>query len=113
MVFAGRVSCGDRRSGEVVGERETLMSLSHWVIEIRSRYARNSAPRDREKGVIDGCHYRLTRSRHHRVGQLILGPGSLCYTCVIGLTRAQVIHRRPRLFINAPVVYIINVCKRT
>lgn len=31
----------DRCDGSVVGE--TLMSLSHWVIEIRSRYACNRA----------------------------------------------------------------------
>jgi len=55
------------------------MSLSHWVIEIRSRYARNRG-RGKGWGVIDGCHYQLTRSRHRRVGQLIpLLAGSLCY----------------------------------
>jgi len=84
---------------------ETLMSLSHWVIEIRSRYACNRASRGvgvEGSGVIDGCHYQLTRSRHHRVGQLI--PGLVPLLC--GLTSAQVIHWRPRLFIIALVLYM-------
>jgi len=67
------------------------MSLSHWVIEIRSRYACNRTSRGvgaEGSGVIDGCHYQLTRSRHNRVGQLILGLVPL----LCGLTSAQVIH---------------------
>jgi len=85
------------------GDIDEPESLGDW--NTVTVYACNRALRGvgaEGRGVIDGCHYQLTRSRHHRVGQLI--PGLVPLLC--GLTSAQVIHWRPRLFIIALVLYI-------
>jgi len=91
---------GRWRGGDI-DEPESLGDWNTVTVYACSNRARRGVGAE-GRGVIDGCHYQLTRSRHHRVGQLI--PGMVPLLC--GLTSVQVIHWRPRLFIIALVLYI-------